>query len=160
MYEIEKLKNHFKLKTFHDAHLQKAYENLAFENVRFDCNKKYLNLFELLKERNNQLVKQLSEHDFKDIEFIAQQICMGSFSLGLECVATYTKNIEIYLSKKEYPDALAILEKYLEYEVFENAEKAIQHYIASLPTDFETDLQYISFADVVGQMIKIPPKNK
>jgi len=154
MYEIEKLHNHFNYKTFCDAHIQKAYETLNFEDVRFDCYEKLWHLFGMLKESNTTLIQHFEENKFENVEFPLQRVYMGGALLGLECVATYTKNIGMAIARKDFPRALELFDKYHnQYKVFDNAEKALKHYIDSLTEDFQkTDLKYFSLSELIDKM--------
>ena len=149
MYKIEKLNNYFEFNTFHDAHFQRAYETLDFENKKYNCNKKYWQLFKILKKTHRLAIKCLNKKDIAGAEFLIQQVSMGSFTLGLECVATYTNNIDTAICAGDHDKALRLFEDYQNYKVFENAEKAIKRYIKSLPTFYFNDLKYFKLPDFI-----------
>jgi len=132
MYGIKKLINYFKLKHFSDVNFVQACESLDIAKIKKKDGKKLWELFVILKKTNEEMVNHLNNKNIEEAEFLVQQMSMGSFSLGLEYVATYTKNIEITISDNDHDKALKIFDKYQKYQVFEKAEKVIMRYKSRL----------------------------
>lgn len=132
MYDIKKLDNYFEFKKFSDVNFKHACKTLDFNKVTKKNCKTFWEFFTILKETNDKLVDHLKCEDVKKAEFIVQQVCTGSFSLGLEYVTTYTKNIELAISDNDHCKTLKIFQKYEKYNVFGNAEKVILRYKSRL----------------------------
>ena len=132
MYGIKKLQNYFELNSFSEVNFRHACATLGFEKVKKKDCKTFWGLFLVLKKTNELVVNHLECEGVEKAEFLVQQLCTGSYALGLEYIATYAKNMELAISEKDHCTAMEIFDKYQKHNVFDNAEKVILRYKSRL----------------------------